>query len=123
VVACVGGRPVAVDAFDRPETLAAVWPRLVGGYATDALGVAPTEPAEEAVRRFLNGVAGGEATSHEGIGVGMQVIVTSGSAVATALTWEHAVVHLAGIGRPQTGVAGQRFKAPSVRARRWFHQG
>jgi hypothetical protein len=33
----VGGKIVAVDLFDAPETCRKVWPRLVGGVALDAL--------------------------------------------------------------------------------------
>ncbi|HEX2031737.1 MAG TPA: DUF6569 family protein, partial [Actinomycetota bacterium] len=123
VVACIGGRLVAVDGFDRAETLTKVWPRLVGGYATDAIGRRAVAVPDRAAERFLEEVARGQATSHEGVGLGMQVIVTSGSAVATALTWEDGVVHLAVLGRPQEGRNPEQvFPSPSARARRWFHE-
>ena len=38
VVAAINGRFVALDSFDRPETMRQVWPRLVTGYALDAIG-------------------------------------------------------------------------------------
>ncbi|MCY2928900.1 MAG: hypothetical protein NTV86_05290 [Planctomycetota bacterium] len=37
VMAAINGRFVAADVFDRPQTLEAVWPRLLTGYAIDAL--------------------------------------------------------------------------------------
>ena len=37
VIAAVNGRFAAADVFDRPETLSKIWPRLVSGYAMDAL--------------------------------------------------------------------------------------
>lgn len=37
LVVAVGGKVVAVDLFDAPETCRKVWPRLVGGVALDAL--------------------------------------------------------------------------------------
>jgi len=35
-MAAVGGRFVAADVFDAPDTLEAIWPRLVASYAVDA---------------------------------------------------------------------------------------
>ena len=120
VVACIGGRPVAADAFDRPETLGKVWSRLIGGYATDAIGVPAAAVPNGSVERFLAEAAGGQTTSHEGVGLGMQVIATS-TVVATALTWDDGVVHLAVLGRPGQPGVGRSFASPQMRARRWFH--
>jgi hypothetical protein len=39
----VGGRPVCLDAVSRAEVFVELWPRLLDGYAADALG-APTGP-------------------------------------------------------------------------------
>ena len=39
----VGGKVVALDLFDQPETCRKVWPRLVSGFALDALEAKPTE--------------------------------------------------------------------------------
>ena len=95
VVVCVGGRPTAIDAFDRPETLSKLWPRLVRGYAMEALG-APVRGADAgAAERFRARVTEADATSHEGAGLGTDVILTSSDLVATALVWKQAVVHLA----------------------------
>lgn len=134
VVAFVGDRPLAVDAFDRPSTLASMWPRLVRGYAADALGVAPATVASDAATAFLSTAcsAEAEATAHEGVGLGIDVIVTSSSTVATALTWHGGVVHLAVFPtahRPQRrGPRSRdgRIERPSVRTERrreWFHGG
>jgi hypothetical protein len=95
VVVCGGGRPLAIDAFDRPGTLTKLWPRLVRGYAMGALG-APVRGVDEGViERFLAHVTEADATSHEGVGLGIDVLITSSDLVASALVWEHAVVHLA----------------------------
>jgi len=95
-----------------------VWTRLVGGYATDALGVGRGDVRREAVERFLRDAAGGEATSHEGVGLGMQVIVTSPSVVVTALTWERGVVHLAVLAAPGSARhGGSPIASPRARAR------
>jgi hypothetical protein len=37
VIAAINGRLAAVDLFDKARTLAQVWPRLVTGYALDAI--------------------------------------------------------------------------------------
>lgn len=56
----VGGRVVAVDVFDSPETCRKVWPRLLSGAAMDAIeaadGGAPSDAAvAEAVEAFRAG--------------------------------------------------------------------
>ena len=58
VMAFAGWRPLALDLFDRPETLAALWDRLVQGYAMDALTDEPASVGEEFAYGFLRGVAG-----------------------------------------------------------------
>ena len=45
VVVAVGGRFVALDLFDQPATLRRIWPRLLTGYALDAL--VESEPVSE----------------------------------------------------------------------------
>src|SRR5205085_1073492 len=56
----LGGRIAGVDLFDRPETLARLWPKLVRAYAIDALeepesAEAPLAP--EAVSQWLRSAA------------------------------------------------------------------
>jgi hypothetical protein len=103
VVVCVGARPRAIDAFDRPETLRKLWSRLVLGYAMEALGAvgAAVQAVDAgAVERFRARVTQSDATSHQGVGLGTDVILTSSDLIATALVWEQAVVHLAVFPRP-----------------------
>ena len=134
VMAFAGWRPLALDVFDRPGTLAALWDRLVQGYAMDALTEQPASVGEELTQGFLRGIADpdAEATSHEGVGLGVDVIMTSPTSVADALTWEGAAVHLAAFprsgGEPRWSRSGPRGRAdriarPSERQRRggvWF---
>jgi hypothetical protein len=136
VLAFAGDRPLALDAFDRSATLASVWPRLLRGYAMDALAVRPAEPEPNAARAFLAGVADPDnhATAHEGVGLGIDVILTSPTTVANALTWHDAVVHLAAFPRVGAALEGRarggsrqrdgRIERPSARARNrrgsWF---
>jgi hypothetical protein len=134
VVAFAGKRPLALDLFDRSETLAEMWPRLVRGYAADALDRgSPAEVDLGAARAFLGGLASpdAEATAHEGVGLGIDVILTTQDSVADALVWNDAVVHLAAFprsSRPERGRRSLRAGAidrPSDRRRRrgdaWFH--
>lgn len=67
----------------------------------DALGSAPASLRNEAVQRFLDEASSGETTSHEGIGLGMDVMLTAPNVVGHALTWEGGVVHLALFARSQ----------------------
>lgn len=125
VAALLSGRPVVVDAFDRPETLASLWDRLVSGYAADALGRAPAPAPPGAVEELLGAAAAGEATSHEGVGLGTEVAFTSGPAVGAALVWEGVPVHLAVFARAGEGrrsrTAEGRIARPS--RRRHFYGG
>lgn len=128
VAACVAGQILAVDAFDRPETLAKLWRRLVSGYAADALGRPEIAPETGAVERFLFQSGEGEVTSHEGVGLGMDVFLTSEASVGSALVWEDSVIHFALFAHTQDGngeVSGPSIASPRHRARlrRHFHTG
>lgn len=118
-IACIGGRPIALDAFDRPETFAEIWPRLVSGYAADALGSPEAEVPDGAVQRFLSAAAGGHPTQHEGVALGEDVVITSPEVVGNALTWEGGIVHLAlfpaATDEPARGPHGGRIARPTRR--------
>jgi hypothetical protein len=137
VLAVAGGRVLALDLFDRDSTLASIWDRLVRGYAVDALDVAqpPDRDADVVAARALVTAIGAqenEATSHEGVGLGIDVVITSPTTVTNALVWEDATVHLAAFptvsADPRTGRPGaSRIDRPGRRAqartqrREWFH--
>jgi hypothetical protein len=138
VAGCVGGRVVALDAFDRPEVLNAVWDRLVAGYALDAVGEPARSVGAGSVRRFLDAASRALVTSHAGVGLGTDVVVAGGGVVGNGLVWEEGVVHLAlfpggpddsgGFG-PGRDVGERPFEQPIVRPaqrarlRRHFHSG
>jgi ARG/rhodanese/phosphatase superfamily protein len=128
VVACAGGVPVALDAFDRPETLSMLWARLVSGYALDALGRLVAQVDAREIQRFVRMVAETEVTTHQGVGLGVDVILTRASTVANALTWSGGVVHASAFNQDrQEGAAlrpmERRIAGPRTRAglRRHFH--
>ena len=126
VIACVAGRPVALDAFDRPETLSKLWPRLLSGYALDALGHKPEQVSQASIRSFLDQASVATVTSHEGLSLGMDVVLTGPSIVGNALTWDEGVVHLALFARTEDdsrqGHRASRIEAPSRRAVRRNHR-
>lgn len=97
VMAFGGRHPLAVDIFDRPSTLRSLWPRLIRGYALDALTARRSRPEPFSIRGFLAALFDPNAmvTSHPGIGLGEDVVVTSQIVTAMALTWSGGVVHLA----------------------------
>jgi hypothetical protein len=125
VVALVGGEPVAVDLFDKPETLEQLWPRLVGAYALDAVGRPSVDVQEHAVERLIDAAAKGEMTSHEGVGLGTDVVITGESVIGKALWVEGSVVHMSLFPRGQedeTGSHDSRIDTPRRRsARRRIH--
>ena len=122
VIAFVSGRPIALDAFDRPETLTKLWPRLLSGYALDALGASPAQAAEGAMDAFLEQASRATTTLHEGLGLGTDVVLTAPTVVGNALTWEEGIVHLALFPTAEDGshsaTRTARIEAPSRRARR-----
>ena len=137
VMAFAGWRPLALDLFDRPETLAALWDRWSRGTRwmrspTSPPRSARSSPMGSSRRRGRRR----EATAHEGVGLGTDVILTSPTSVADALTWEGAIVHLAafptstdGHGssrpRPRSRARGDRIARPTrrhpSREGAWFH--
>ena len=125
VIACVGGRPVALDAFDRPETLTKLWPRLLSGYALDAVGHEQVALAPEAINSFLQAAGAATTTSHEGLGLGMDVVITGENVVGNALTWGEGVIHLALFARavdgPEASRRASRIEAPSHRRHNFRH--
>jgi hypothetical protein len=121
VIACFGGRAVALDAFDRPETLTKLWPRLLSGYAMDAVGRKKAGLAPSAIQSFLASATNATTTSHEGLGLGMDVVITDQGTVGNALTWEEGVVHLAVFARTENDSRqphrASQIQAPSRRER------
>lgn len=94
VVSIVEGRPAAVDVFDKPEILERLWPRLVRGYAMDALGTTARPCEAEVVEGILSSAAGAAITVHDGIGLGRELIVSASNVIGKALSWEGTIPHL-----------------------------
>lgn len=121
VLCLIGGSPVALDAFDRPATLAKLWPRLVSGYAMDALGSGPGAVEPGVVEEFISIARGADWTDHPSIGLGTDVVCAAPAVVGSALAVDDGVAHLALFGRPEVGGSGRRLSSPRSRARGHFH--
>ncbi len=121
VLCLIDGSPVALDMFDRPATLAKLWPRLVSGYSMDAVGAGDRAVEPGVVEEFISIARGADWTEHPGIGLGADVVCATPAVVGSALTLDAGVAHLALFGRPDDGGSGRRLSSPRSRARRHFH--
>ena len=121
VAAVIGGAPVAVDMFDKPDTLELLWTRLVRAYAMDALAGSGIN-RKSTVEDFLASAGAADKTSHESVGLGMDVLLSNDSVIGKALWWQEAVVHLSLFPRtndPQTGSHTEgRIDGPTRRSNR-----
>lgn len=104
VAAAVGGRLVCLDVFDRPETLALLWRRLVLSYAVDALleagGWRTASTALTAA--WIACLLEGSAATRPAIGLGETVQLSGPQGTASALVVEGAVIHLAAFATPRS---------------------
>jgi ARG/rhodanese/phosphatase superfamily protein len=101
VLAIVESEPICLDLFDRPETVTAVWHGLIGSYIADSL------------LAWIENLAGGCATEHAGVGLGITVALTSSDTTATGLVADGVLVHLAAF-RGHGARAETRFAPPSA---------
>jgi O-acetyl-ADP-ribose deacetylase (regulator of RNase III) len=124
VVAVIDGQARAADLFDKPETLAEFWPRLVRSYALEAMNAGPTDDqiAVAGAQGLLDaGVhASRAATAFPAHGLGEDVRVTARDVEGAALVHAGVAVHavLFSTGRtaprlPQGRIAAQRPSNPA----------
>jgi hypothetical protein len=93
----LGGRLAGVDLFDKPETLAKLWPKLVRAYALDALeGAAAAEEAltPEAVREWLLSATAAKAEPFKSPGLGDDVRLEGPNLVGAGLVVREQPVHV-----------------------------
>lgn len=97
-VFALDGRIAGCELFDHPETLSSLLPKIVRSYALDAMenrgakGVLP--PPVEAVRDFLDEIAGSGMESFPSLGLGEDVRISGNRLAAGALVVDNRVVHL-----------------------------
>ena len=124
VVVAINGVFVAADIFDRPDTLGRIWPRLVTGYAMDAIGRDKDKPATFSAKgagMLLEHVGEIECIPCPSVGVGKDWRFEAEDVIGQALVVDDVCVHLSvfpndGAGRRDS--TGPRILPPSRRRRR-----
>lgn len=100
-VFAIGDRRLGLDFFDKPDTFAAMLPKLVRSYAIDALdharyggdiGRPPT--SEGVVWKLLDYLQNATFDCRAAVGVGQDVLIMARDLVAGALVVNDTVVHL-----------------------------
>jgi hypothetical protein len=98
-VVALDGRVVGVELFDSPAAFARCLAKLVRSYALDAVETAERSeervPCGADVERFLESVAGAEASRHAALGEGEDVRLSADGLAGGALVADGRVVHLA----------------------------
>jgi hypothetical protein len=94
---CFGEQPVCMDVFDRSSTLALLWSGLVGSYFANAVSATPggEHLAVSRTSEFLECVKTAQASQHDGVGLGQNVVMTQAGVSGNALVVGEAVVQLA----------------------------
>lgn len=129
VIASIDGRFAAMDLFDRPETLARLWQRLMSGYALDAIGRPGAEPGAKAessggdegdgAAKLLSHVAGITCAAFKSPGLGHDWRFESAEAVGQALVVDDGAVHLSAFPNSpdDAGFRASHIARPSQRRR------
>jgi hypothetical protein len=92
----VGGRIAGVDLFDKPATLAKMFPKLIRSYAIDALEVpqAATPIGREQVGSWLRSAARAHAEPFKSPGLGYDIRLQGADIVGAGLVIEEHPVHV-----------------------------
>ena len=124
----VGSSFAGLDLFAHESTFAALLPKLLRGYALDALEVDSKQghaPPVAAAHRLIAGVIVAEARDHAAVGLGRDVRIDSPAVAGAALVAGDAVLHLAAFGRDSRTEAfesGTYRRASQRRSRHWRRQ-
>jgi hypothetical protein len=91
-----GGRIAGLDLFDKPTTLAKLWPKLIRAYAIDALEEGSAEAAVSAdqVKQWLTAAASVPAQPFKSPGLGDDVRLEGQGVVGAGLVVEQQPVHV-----------------------------
>lgn len=115
-----GRRRFGLDLFDRHETLAAFFPKLVRSYAIDAME-RPEEgrPADRRTARgFIERLRRGAYDAHPAVALGHDVGVVARGAIAGALVHGEVALHLTAFSEPTRASEGDSGTYASYRQRR-----
>lgn len=93
----IGGRVVGMDVFDRPSTLAKLWPKVARAYAIDGMEEkdgAAAEVSPAAVRDWLKGATDASQEAYKSPGLGEDVRVRGQGVVGGGLVVDGSPVHV-----------------------------
>lgn len=94
VVVAAGGRCLAADLFDRPDTLTTYWREIVMSHAFDLPSQAADAPSLDRALRFVRRVMHAEHIAIPGVGIGTEHHWASDRIVANGIEWDRSLVHL-----------------------------
>jgi len=124
VIVAIDGKFVAADIFDRPDTLERIWPRLITGYAMDAVGRRQDRPGRfsaKAAEVLLEHVGEIECTPCPSVGAGKDWRFEAEDILGQALMVRRTCVHLCAFPNDEThshDAPGPRILPPSQRRQR-----
>jgi len=124
VTVAIDGKFVAADIFDRPDTLERIWPRLVTGYAMDAIGRRQDKPgtfSAKAAEVLLDHIGEIECTPCPSVGAGKDWRFEAEDVVGQALMTSRVCVHLCAFPNGEARrheTTGPRILPPSRRRQR-----
>lgn len=105
----VAGRLLGVDLFHYPATFSKLFPKLLRGYALDAIDVMSGDQktlSKEGVGEFLRSVSAAEVHVFPATGLGQDVRLAGDGVTGAALVAEDRVLHLSAFvreGPPRSG--------------------
>ena len=123
IIAAIGGKFAAADCFDQPDTLRRIWPRLISGYALDAIADETGETktfSAKAVQVLLEHLGELDCEPCPTVGIGQDWRFESEALVGQALVAEDACVHLSAFPNDEnhsSRTRGPRIVPPSRRRR------
>lgn len=97
VVFAIGGRIAGMDLFDKPATLVKLWPKLVRGYAIDAVeevGKETVPVSLETVKQWLGLVDQAQTESFKSPGLGQDIRLEGKDLVGASLVVEENPIHV-----------------------------
>lgn len=98
----VGGQPLLLEVFDCPDTLAAVWDRLLSAAAVDAVTAAAVETPGRRARRFVQRIRSVPLSPVDGV-AGIGGHGRSDHVRLSTLTWHGRAVHTVAV-NPRHGL-------------------
>ncbi|MFH0979919.1 MAG: DUF6569 family protein [Planctomycetota bacterium] len=124
VMVMINERFTCVDLFDRPRTLQQVWPRLVSGYAADAIAQAAAPVLDETSvvgAAILDRLRQAECVACAGVDLGEDWRFETPELLGSALVVEGAALHLSAFPSDPAGARRDsnvgRIASPSQRRR------